>query len=82
MIKPSAILFAIYSVVVSPVLFSLGARCRFHPTCSVYAKAAFDNYGFIKASQLSIKRLIKCGPWHPGGIDELQTNLKEVEHEI
>lgn len=44
-------------------------RCRFHPTCSQYAVEALQQHGALKGSWLSIKRLLKCHPLHPGGID-------------
>jgi len=46
--------------------------CRFYPTCSQYAQQAFEKYGILKGIWLTIKRLIKCHPYHPGGFDPLQ----------
>ncbi len=43
--------------------------CRFYPTCSEYAKQAITKYGIIKGGYLSIKRILKCHPFHPGGYD-------------
>jgi uncharacterized protein len=43
--------------------------CRFHPTCSQYAIDALKKYGSIKGTYLSVKRVSKCHPWHPGGYD-------------
>jgi len=43
--------------------------CRFTPTCSEYALISFQRYGFFKGLWLSIKRVLKCHPWHPGGYD-------------
>ena len=45
--------------------------CRFTPTCSVYAAQAFQKYGFWKALKLSLLRILRCHPWHPGGHDPL-----------
>ncbi len=56
----------IYQGCISPWL---GKRCRFYPTCSQYSIEAFYKYGFWKGILLSIKRVIKCGPWNPGGYD-------------
>ncbi len=49
----------------------LGPRgvCRFTPTCSQYAKEALVKYGAFKGMWLAVKRVSKCHPWHPGGID-------------
>jgi uncharacterized protein len=45
--------------------------CRFTPTCSQYAVDALREYGFIRGSWLAMVRLLKCGPWHPGGWDPI-----------
>ncbi len=55
-----------YRYLISPML---GPRCRFEPTCSYYAEQAILSHGIIKGSYLTIKRLAKCHPWHPGGYD-------------
>jgi hypothetical protein len=47
----------------------VGNQCRFQPTCSEYAHQVIDRYGGIRGSWLSLKRLAKCHPWHPGGSD-------------
>ncbi|MGI6668246.1 MAG: membrane protein insertion efficiency factor YidD [Acetivibrionales bacterium] len=43
--------------------------CRFYPTCSQYAIDALEKHGVIKGCLLSIKRLLRCHPFHPGGYD-------------
>lgn len=65
------ILYAIrgYRRFISPLL---PPSCRFHPTCSQYAQQAFEKYGPIKGSWLTLKRLVKCHPYHPGGDDPLK----------
>ncbi len=45
------------------------STCRFEPTCSSYALEAFSRHGFVRGTVLTIVRLAKCGPWHPGGFD-------------
>lgn len=45
------------------------SKCRFYPTCSEYAKIAITKYGAFKGLFLTIKRLLKCHPFHKGGID-------------
>lgn len=57
---------AFYQRVISPLL---PHRCRFYPSCSVYAKEAILRYGPVKGGWLALKRLFRCGPWHPGGYD-------------
>lgn len=49
--------------------FVLGPRCRFYPSCSEYAKIALKTHPLPYAIWLSAKRLLKCHPWHKGGLD-------------
>ncbi len=55
-----------YQLVLSPLL---GPKCRFFPTCSNYALEALRVHGAAKGSWLATKRVCKCHPWHPGGVD-------------
>jgi hypothetical protein len=43
--------------------------CRFHPSCSVYALGALERHGGLKGTWLTLRRLLKCQPFHPGGPD-------------
>ena len=47
----------------------LGPRCRFYPSCSNYAIEAIDKYGMTRGGYMALKRICKCHPLHPGGID-------------
>jgi putative membrane protein insertion efficiency factor len=49
----------------------LGQCCRFHPSCSHYASEAIEKHGVVYGSYLTLKRLLKCHPWHSGGIDQV-----------
>jgi uncharacterized protein len=44
-------------------------RCRFVPTCSAYAVEALERHGAARGTWLALRRLAKCAPWHPGGVD-------------
>ena len=55
-----------YQLVISPLI---GPSCRFIPTCSEYAREALQVHGIFKGSLLSLWRLLKCHPFHPGGYD-------------
>lgn len=59
-------MIAAYRYVLSPFL---GPRCRFYPSCSAYAAEAIDGHGALRGSWLALKRISKCHPWHPGGVD-------------
>jgi putative membrane protein insertion efficiency factor len=43
--------------------------CRFYPTCSHYGIEAIQKHGALKGSYLTTKRILKCQPFHPGGLD-------------
>ncbi len=57
----------LYHVALSPVLTWLGVRCRFRPTCSVYAREAVERFGSLRGGWLAVRRLLRCGPWTPAG---------------
>ncbi|MCL4478050.1 MAG: membrane protein insertion efficiency factor YidD [Deltaproteobacteria bacterium] len=59
-------LIKVYRITISPWT---GASCRFNPTCSVYSIEAIEKYGIAKGGFMSIKRILKCHPFHPGGND-------------
>ena len=65
---PLLILIRAYRLLFSPWF---GNQCRFHPTCSVYAEQAIRVHGSVKGLQLTVARLAKCHPWHPGGLDPI-----------
>ena len=60
------ILIRLYQRFLSPLK---GQTCRFYPSCSEYSIQALQKYGFIEGSWKSIKRILKCHPFHPGGHD-------------
>ena len=59
-------LIKVYRSCVSPFL---PASCRFYPTCSAYALESFQTLGLMRGSYLSLWRILKCNPLHPGGVD-------------
>ncbi|HLR34649.1 MAG TPA: membrane protein insertion efficiency factor YidD [Tissierellales bacterium] len=50
----------------------VGRHCRFYPTCSQYSIEAYSKYGFFKGSYLTVKRIVRCNPFNPGGYDPLE----------
>ena len=52
-----------------PILVGAGCGCRFAPTCSQYAIEALTTHGLVTGSYLSARRVLKCQPFHPGGVD-------------
>ncbi|WP_170917580.1 membrane protein insertion efficiency factor YidD [Maledivibacter halophilus] len=63
------ILIKIYRKYISPLK---KPSCRFYPTCSQYALSAINKYGALKGLRLSLIRILKCHPFHPGGYDPLK----------
>jgi uncharacterized protein len=55
-----------YQLLLSPML---GQKCRFYPTCSNYAIEALRVHGVARGSLLAARRVCRCHPWHPGGVD-------------
>lgn len=50
----------------------LGSHCRFYPTCSQYSLEAYQKYGFLKGTYLTIRRILRCHPFNKGGYDPLK----------
>jgi putative membrane protein insertion efficiency factor len=48
---------------------ALPARCRFYPSCSTYAVEAITTHGAVRGAWLTLRRLLRCHPFHPGGYD-------------
>lgn len=55
-----------YQILISPLL---GRHCRFYPSCSQYAYLSIQKYGLLAGIRKGSQRLLKCHPWHPGGVD-------------
>jgi len=66
MTKLSLGLIRAYQLLIAPVIPHC---CRFAPSCSHYAAEALRTYGFVKGLGLTLKRVLRCHPFHPGGWD-------------
>lgn len=66
-----------YKVAVSPLV---PPSCRFHPTCSDYAREAIEHHGIARGALLAAKRLMRCHPFSPGGIDLVPKAVRRVDH--
>ena len=65
-----------YQVLLSPVL---GANCRFHPSCSEYARVAIERHGALRGTWIAIRRVGRCHPFHQGGLDPVEENSHEAQ---
>ena len=55
-----------YQLIVSPYF---GPACRFHPSCSAYLIDAVEKHGLLRGGSLGLRRVSRCHPFHPGGLD-------------
>jgi uncharacterized protein len=60
------LLIGVYRYAISPLL---GNHCRFYPSCSAYACTAIEHHGALRGSWLALRRILRCHPWHEGGVD-------------
>jgi putative membrane protein insertion efficiency factor len=67
-----------WRLLISPLY---GNVCRYYPSCSAYALRAVSVHGAVKGSWLTVRRLLRCHPWAPGGYDPVP-GTPEFEEEI
>lgn len=53
-------------------------RCRFHPSCSTYGRTALVRHGPLRGLYLTVRRLLRCHPWNPGGVDHVPPRPPKV----
>lgn len=63
------LLVKLYRYIVSPMM---PMSCRFVPTCSEYSIEALNKYGIVKGLYLTVRRILRCHPFHPGGYDPVK----------
>jgi putative membrane protein insertion efficiency factor len=66
-----------YQLLISPLS---PASCRFYPSCSAYAVTALTRFGPVKGSWLALRRLLRCHPWNPGGVDHVPQARRADHH--
>jgi putative membrane protein insertion efficiency factor len=57
-----------YQLLISPMR---PPTCRYYPSCSAYAVTALERHGLVKGTWLAARRLLRCHPWSPGGVDHV-----------
>jgi len=65
---PLIALVKAYQLLISPLT---GPSCRFYPSCSAYAVTALERHGPWRGTWLTVRRLLRCHPWNPGGVDHV-----------
>ena len=73
-------LIRVYQLTLSRLIrWAAGDVCRFEPSCSAYAAACIADHGALRGSLLSVRRLCRCHPFHPGGYDPPPPRLRAEE---
>ncbi len=62
----AVLLLRFYKRFLSPLM---PVACRYTPTCSLYARAAFERHGALRGGWLTFRRLLRCQPWGGHGDD-------------
>jgi putative membrane protein insertion efficiency factor len=57
----------LYQATLSRVYDRMGTQCRFTPTCSHYGEEVVKRFGVVRGGFMSVKRILRCGPWTPAG---------------
>ena len=73
-ILPVIIFIRVYQLLISPMI---GQNCRYLPTCSEYTVTSLKQFGIVKGTFLSLKRISKCHPWGDHGYDPVPNKLEE-----
>ncbi|MES2142035.1 MAG: membrane protein insertion efficiency factor YidD [Pseudomonadota bacterium] len=71
--KSLIFLLQVYRYLISPLT---GYSCRFYPSCSEYAHLAIVQHGSYVGLYMTVKRLLRCHPWHAAGYDPVPKPLK------
>jgi len=75
--KILVMLLKVYQYLVSPWF---GQTCRFYPSCSCYAIEAVEKRGVLMGLWLTVRRIGRCHPWHPGGFDPVPEKCEAKLH--
>ena len=67
-VTPFIWLIRAYQLLLSPMH---PQSCRFYPSCSAYAVTSLERFGLVRGSWLAARRLLRCHPWNPGGVDHV-----------
>lgn len=63
------LMIGIIAVYRRTLAYFIGGQCRFYPSCSCYAQEALHLHGLHRGLWLTGRRLLRCHPYHPGGVD-------------
>ena len=66
--RPLVWIIRLYQLTISPIL---GPVCRYYPSCSAYGVTALERHGLVRGTWLTVRRVLRCHPWAPGGVDHV-----------
>jgi len=72
--KSFTLLIRAYQLTLSPLI---APACRFHPSCSEYARQAIAGHGVVRGLALALRRVLSCHPFHPGGYDPVPNSARK-----
>ncbi len=75
---PLLVAVRLYQLLISPLT---PPTCRFYPSCSAYAMTALLRFGPIRGSWLALRRIGRCHPWNPGGVDHVPERAPTATHQ-
>lgn len=75
--KLAIFLVRCYQWTVSPLF---GDCCRYHPSCSAYCVEAIEKHGCLRGLWLGVRRIARCHPFHPGGLDPVPEPAAHGRH--
>jgi putative membrane protein insertion efficiency factor len=70
-------LFRLWQLLASP---TYGQICRFYPSCSAYGVEAVRRHGALRGGWLTLRRIGRCHPWNPGGVDPVPPTIGRGGH--
>ena len=74
-VVPFILLVRAYQLLIRPFLIG---HCKFHPTCSEYAVEALQTHGLLRGIGLAARRVFRCHPFGPGGIDLVPPGMSQT----
>ncbi|MFH1878706.1 MAG: membrane protein insertion efficiency factor YidD [Candidatus Omnitrophota bacterium] len=76
MTKVLILIIKAYKLIISP---HIGRHCRFHPSCSDYAREALEKHGIFTGLRMALCRILRCHPFSRGGYDPVDKEVNDIK---